>query len=239
MDAEHDRLFNVHWWATALIQRRQLDVLAHAEGRAHQSADPHAVYESPASDAPPGTERLLRPQHGSPDYTLTAWERAWIVARINDTLVDRIRARQESEPVLAEPVEAHEARELHERAIAYFDAPHDVTRARFHVLRHEHEEHREATLARHKALDAKAQPAEHERLTKLLADHKALLDQVDSYVAPMTGLIDRHIVTVKTNVAEKRRIAQQHVIDCAKVLEVKYEVIVAEYTARVEAEVRQ
>jgi len=220
LDKDHDRLFNVHWWVGALIQQRQIDITEHSGDRAHQKIDPEG----------------LAPH--APDHALTTWERGWLISRINDVIRDRLLARQEHAPVLDEPLEEHEARELRDRAISYFGAPHDVTRAGFDKLRLDHEGHRETILARHRAIDQKTQPEEHAHLVELLSGHETTLAQIDTYLAATKGLIDRHIATVKTDVAEKRRIAQQHVDDCAKVLEVPYADIVAEYLARVEAELR-
>jgi len=203
MDTEHDRLFNVHWWAGALIQRHALDLAAHLEGREQQKVgEAHP-------DNPIG-----------PGYVLSDWDKAWITDRVNDILRDRLLARQEHAPVLDEPLEEHEARELRARAQDYFGGSHDETRAKFKKLRNEHEAHHTAA---HKAKDR-----------ELVAAHATALEQIDSHL----GLVDRHIATVKVEVGEKRRIAQQHIDDCAKVLEVPYADVVAEYLARVEAEIR-
>jgi len=216
MDKEHDRLFNVHWWAGALRQRRELDVTEHSGDRVHQKVDPD------------GHEL-----HG-PDHVLTEWERAWLTERINDTLRDRLLTRQEHAPVLDEPLEEHEARELAARARDYFGASHDETREKFQKLHAEHTSRRNSAAAHHK----NASPEEREHWHTLLVGHDTALEQIDSYIAPGAGLVDRHIATVKVEVGEKRRIAQQHIDDCAKVLEVPYADVVAEYLARVEAELR-
>ncbi len=140
MDQEHDTLLNSHWWTIALKQRRELDVAAHNEFRAQQSVDPHAVHEPDPSFVPdpskPDEEpsKVLRPTHGSHDYTLTTWEKNWLTERINDAHQLHLNARDEGLAVLQESHEDHEAREIQQRAMSYFGGTHDQTRENIRKL---------------------------------------------------------------------------------------------------------
>ncbi len=223
LDKEHDRLFNVSWWAGALIQRHALDLLAHEEGREHQKVgEAHP-------DNPIG-----------PSYVLSDWDKAWIRDRVTDVLRDRLLARQEHAPVLDESLEAHEARELELRARDYFGGSHETTRAKFLAHREHHAKlHDNAHLIKHRPdPDSSLVLISAEAAAEIRAQHAQTIAQIDDYLAPAKGLIDRHIATVKLEVGEKRRVAQQHIDDCSKVLKVAFEEVVAEYTDRVLAEIR-
>jgi len=216
MDAEHDRLFNVHWWAAALIDHRKREIAEHSGERAHQKIDPDS-----------------HEPHG-PDHTLTAWERAWIRERVIDTLVDRLKARTEHAPILDESAEDHEARELLARSRDYFGDTHDETRRKFQELRAEHVQKRDAIHSRRGDLAVHKRPVEHAHLGELIEQHEQVISQVDTHL----DLVERHIATVKADVAEKRRAAQKHLTEATKVLEVPLDDIVAEYIERVQGEVR-
>lgn len=240
MDQEHDTLLNSSWWTTALLQRRALDVAAHNEKRAQQSVDPHAVYEPDPNFTPNPTDpsaevpMVTRPTHGSESYTLTAWERDWLTARINDAHVLHLTNRDEGQAVLQESAEDHEARELREKAISYFGAPHDVTRANFQKQKAQHEGHCKKVSMRLAQTDPTTQPLEHDALTQTLAAHEQTIKQLADY----DTLIDRHIMTVKVDVAEQRRMAQKKVDDCTKLLSIPHPDQVAMHHQRVEAELR-
>lgn len=219
-----DRLLNRSWWAGALRQRRELDLLAHEEGREHQSVDPHARYEpEPTTTAPyalgplEGSEpakRAERKRHGDPDYELTDFERDWLVDRINDAHVLHLTRRNEGRAILVELDEAHVERELEARAVDYFGASHAETLAKFSVLRREHEEHRHEATRQH-AVMRKTPDVHAEQLAEnelLIAGHATTIGQIDDYLRD-GGLIDRHVATVKAEVAEKRSQAQAHVDD--------------------------
>jgi hypothetical protein len=226
-----DVLLNSSWWTTALLQRRALDVAAHTERRAQQSVDPHAVYEPADPEAEVSVER---PKHGSDDYTLTAWEREWLTARINDAHLLHLNARDEGRAVLQESAEDHEARELRQKAIDYFGAPHDQTRENFKKQKAQHEVFHQRVKVRLAGTDPNAQPVEHDTMTQTLAAHEQTIKQLADY----DTLIDRHVATVKADVAEQRRLAQEKVDKCTKLLSVPHPDQVAVHHQRVEAELR-
>jgi len=240
MDQEHDKLLNSHWWAIALKQRRELDVAAHEEKRAQQSVDPHAVHEpdpnfvvdpaNPSAEVP----MVKRPMHGSDDYTLTAWERSWLTERINDAHQMHLTQRDEGRAVLQESHEEHEARELRDRALSYFGASHDDTRANFRKQKTQHENHCAKVKARLDKTDPNTQPIEFAGLTDTAKAHEQTIKQLAEY----DTLIDRHVATVKIDVAEARRVAQEKVNKCEKLLSVPHPEQVAAHHQRVEAELR-
>ncbi len=105
-------LFNSSWWAGALRQRRELDLAAHDEGRAHQSVDPHAHRRPTGLSG----ELCEGPWHGADDYELTDWELAWIRDRVIDRHLLAIEKRDAARAFYAVSGEDRHAALLRERA---------------------------------------------------------------------------------------------------------------------------
>ena len=217
-----DELLNSTWWVQALIEHRKLDVEEHSGERAHQKRDPDAI-------------DLHHDEH-----ELTPWERAWITQRINDAHVQHLMQRSESRAVLEEPEHEHLARELDARAHAYFGASHAAVRAKMAADRAEHV----ALHARVPLLEHRSDPnAPLQKLSRMSVDElqamvTQTIAQIDEYLEPGNGLIDRHRATVMAEVKQARAEAQKKIDDCERLLSMSYEEHLARELARVEAEIR-
>lgn len=213
---EIDRIVDHRWWAGAIIQRHNLDALAHAEGREHQKVSPDAH-----PDRSPG-----------PDYTLTAWDRAWLRERVIDQFRDRLVERAEKHgPLLAEPREEHLARELHAKARSYFDGrTHDQQRTHL-VARRERLHAGLGMTAAHR------RPPKHEDadLHRARQEH---FDHETAMIADQVLLVDRHITTVTVEVDEARRLAAARLTELDAILAHGLDALVKHYTARVEEDIR-
>lgn len=217
-----EKILNNHWWTQALIEHRKLDVEEHSGERAHQKRDPDA-----------------HELHGS-EHELTDWERAWIRARIEERHLSTFEAGDKAVELLRESHDDHEARVLDAKARDYFGDTHVETRRKLEAKRAEHEKgHAEAHLIEHlPEVGGKLQKIPAAAVEEIRAQHRQMIEQLDGYLAPRTGLIDRHIETVTAEVTEARRAALEEVVKAELLLSVPLEDQVELFSAKVLAEIR-
>lgn len=226
MTPEMDLLLDYRWWAGAIVQRHGFDILARDEGRHHQMVDTEAH-----PDRAPGA-----------DFELTEWAKNWIRERVADQLRNRLLDRNEKHgPLLAVPHEEHLARELASRARDYFGDTHEETRRKFAERKAEHQAfHDKVHLMEHRRVaGGPLEKIDPETVALVKKQHVDSMDAIDGYIAPKTGLIDRHIATVTAEVAEARRAAQKAVDELAVLTGVDFEECVAHYQAKVLEEIRR
>jgi len=226
MTPEIDLLLDYRWWAGAIVQRHGFDIVAHEEGREHQKVDPDAHPEKR-----PGA-----------DFELTAWAKDFVREQVVSQLRIRLLDRNEKHgPLLEVPHDEHLARELAARAQSYFGASHEETRAKFHARRAEHKTiHDQAHLMEHRRVaGGPLEKISPETVAFVKEQCVQSMLQIDDYIAPQKGLIDRHVATVTMEVAEERRLAQQAVDELAVLTGADFEQLVAHYQAKVLEEIRR
>jgi len=211
-----DERLDCHWWASALMQRWDLDreILAMKAAAGVEVPAP-----PPAAQGRPPVHWLGRTQHEQ--HELTDWERAWIIQRIQDAHTKHEERLEQAQKLLAEPHEVHLRRELDAKARVLFrgrthaEQLEELTRygalvrQTYGVVSGEDRPAR-LTEAHFKAealpSDAVARAAQLEELNR---KHAADYARETAMMRDAYQLVQRHIAMVTKEVADERERAAQ------------------------------